>query len=159
MTIQVGDAIPDVTLKTMGEKGPEDITTSAIFKGRKVAFFAVPGAFTPTCSRSHLPSCVANADKLTAKGVDAIACVSVNDVFVMNAWGKSANAGDIMMLADPDAALAKALGVELDASAHGMGLRSARYSLVADDGKVAILHLEKGGAYEVSSAEALLEAL
>lgn len=159
MTIQVGDAMPQVTLKTMGGKGPEDITTDQIFKGKKVALFAVPGAFTPTCSKAHLPGFVANADKLKAKGVDAIACVSVNDAFVMQAWGKSANADAIMMLADPDAALAKALGVELDASAVGLGIRSARYSLVAEDGKVTHLNLEKGGAFEVSSAEALLAAL
>ena len=159
MTIQTGDAIPSATLKVMGEKGPQDLTTDELFKGKKVALFAVPGAFTPTCSKAHLPGFVANADKLKAKGLDTIACVSVNDPFVMQAWGKSANAEEILMLSDPDAAFTKALGVELDVSAAGLGIRSARYSLVADDGKVTTLNLEKGGAFEVSSAEALLAAL
>lgn len=159
MAVQVGDKIPEVTLKIMGEKGPQDITTAEIFDGKKVAMFAVPGAFTPTCSAAHLPSYVANADKLKEKGIDQIVCVSVNDPFVMDAWGKTGNADDIMMVADPDGELAKAMGVELDASAAGLGTRSMRYSLVADDGKITVFNLEKGGAYEVSSAEDLLEAI
>lgn len=159
MAVQVGDKIPAVTLKIMGEKGPQDITTAEIFDGKKVAMFAVPGAFTPTCSAAHLPSYVANADKLKGKGIDQIVCVSVNDPFVMDAWGKVGNADEIMMVADPDGELAKAMGVQLDASAAGLGTRSMRYSLVADDGKITALNLEKGGAYEVSSAEDLLEAI
>lgn len=159
MAVQVGDKIPEVTLKIMGEKGPQDITTAEIFDGKKVAMFAVPGAFTPTCSAAHLPSYVANADKLKEKGIDQIVCVSVNDPFVMDAWGKAGNADNIMMVADPDAELAKAMGVELDASAAGLGTRSMRYSLVAEDGKITAFNLEKGGAYEVSSAEDLLEAI
>ena len=159
MTIQVGDSIPEVTLKTMGEKGPQDVTTGDLFGGKKVVMFAVPGAFTPTCSAAHLPSFVANADKMKAKGVDAIVCVSVNDAFVMDAWGKADNAEDLTMVADGNGELAKALGVEMDGSGFGLGTRSMRYSLIAEDGKVTTLNLEKGGAYEVSSGEAILEAL
>ncbi|MBS04654.1 MAG: peroxiredoxin [Gammaproteobacteria bacterium] len=159
MTIQVGDSIPEVTLKTMGEKGPQDVTTGDLFGGKKVVMFAVPGAFTPTCSAAHLPSFVANADKMKAKGVDAIVCVSVNDAFVMDAWGKAGNAEDLTMVADGNGELAKALGVEMDGSGFGLGTRSMRYSLIAEDGKVTTLNLEKGGAYEVSSGEAILEAL
>lgn len=159
MAVQPGDKIPDVTLKVMGEKGPQDMTTGEIFGGKKVVMFAVPGAFTPTCSAAHLPSFVANADKIKEKGIDQIVCVSVNDPFVMDAWGKSGNAEEILMVADPDGELAKAMGVELDASAAGLGIRSSRYSLVAEDGEIKVLNLEKGGAYEVSSAEAILEAL
>ena len=159
MTIQVGDSIPEVTLKTMGEKGPQDVTTGELFGGKKVVMFAVPGAFTPTCSAAHLPSFVANADKIRAKGVDAIVCVSVNDAFVMDAWGKAGNAEDLTMVADGNGELAKALGVEMDGSGFGLGTRSMRYSLIAEDGKVTTLNLEKGGAYEVSSGEAILEAL
>ena len=159
MTIQVGDSIPEVTLKTMGEKGPQDVTTGDLFGGKKVVMFAVPGAFPPTCSAAHLPSFVANADKMKAKGVDAIVCVSVNDAFVMDAWGKAGNAEDLTMVADGNGELAKALGVEMDGSGFGLGTRSMRYSLIAEDGKVTTLNLEKGGAYEVSSGEAILEAL
>mgnify|MGYP006223128655 FL=1 len=159
MTIQVGDSIPEVTLKTMGEKGPQDVTTGELFGGKKVVMFAVPGAFTPTCSAAHLPSFVANADKIRAKGVDAIVCVSVNDAFVMDAWGEAGNAEDLTMVADGNGELAKALGVEMDGSGFGLGTRSMRYSLIAEDGKVTTLNLEKGGAYEVSSGEAILEAL
>lgn len=159
MTIQVGDSIPEVTLKTMGEKGPQDITTKEIFSGKKVVMFAVPGAFTPTCSAAHLPSFVANADKMKAKGVDSIVCVSVNDAFVMDAWGKAGNAEDLLMVGDGNGELAGALGVEMDGSGFGLGTRSMRYSLIAEDGKVTTLNLEKGGAFEVSSGEAILEAL
>ncbi|MBD3647760.1 MAG: peroxiredoxin [Pseudomonadales bacterium] len=159
MAVQVGDKIPDVTLKVLGEKGPQDVSTSDIFAGKKVVLFAVPGAFTPTCSAAHLPSFVANADKIKEKGVDSIVCVSVNDPFVMDAWGKAGNAEEIMMVADPDGELAKAMGVELDASAAGLGIRSSRYSLVAEDGEIKTFNLEKGGAYEVSSAEDILKAL
>jgi peroxiredoxin len=159
MAVQVGDSIPDVTLKVMGEKGPQDITTADIFSGKKVVLFAVPGAFTPTCSAAHLPSYVVNADKLKVKGVDSIVCTSVNDPFVMDAWGKAGNAEALMMVGDHDGALAKAMGLTMDASGAGLGIRSVRYSLVAEDGKITALNVEKGGAYEVSSAEAILEAL
>ena len=159
MAIKIGDSIPEVTLKVMGEKGPRDLTTKEIFGGKKVVMFAVPGAFTPTCSVAHLPGFVVNADKIKAKGVDSIVCVSVNDPFVMEAWGKGQNAEEIIMVSDPAGALATAMGAEMDGSAFGLGKRSARYSLVAEDGKVTILNMEKGGAFEVSSAEGILEAL
>lgn len=159
MAVQVGDSIPDVTLKIMGEKGPQDITTADIFSGKKVVLFAVPGAFTPTCSAAHLPSYVVNADKLKGKGVDSIVCTSVNDPFVMDAWGKAGNAEALMMVGDHEGALANAMGLTMDASGAGLGIRSVRYSLVAEDGKITALNVEKGGVYEVSSAEAILEAL
>ena len=159
MAVQVGDSIPDVTLKIMGEKGPEDISTSDIFSGKKVVMFAVPGAFTPTCSQAHLPGFVANADKIKEKGVDAIVCTSVNDPFVMDAWGKAGNAEEIMMVGDANGDLAASLGVTLDLGGAGLGTRSTRYSLIAEDGKITALNLENGGAFEVSSAEAILEAL
>jgi peroxiredoxin len=159
MAVQVGDSIPDVTLKIMGEKGPQDITTADIFSGKKVVLFAVPGAFTPTCSAAHLPSYVVNADKLKEKGVDSIVCTSVNDPFVMDAWGKAGNAEALMMVGDHEGALANAMGLTMDASGAGLGIRSVRYSLVAEDGKITALNVEKGGVYEVSSAEAILEAL
>ncbi|MBT4493427.1 MAG: peroxiredoxin [Gammaproteobacteria bacterium] len=159
MTIQVGDSIPDVNLKVLGEQGPADVSTSEIFSGKKVVMFAVPGAFTPTCSAAHLPGYVANADKIKAKGIDAIVCVSVNDPFVMDAWGKGQNAEEITMLGDPAGDLASAMGTELDGTGFGLGKRSSRYSLVAEDGKITVLNLEQGGAFEVSSAEAILDAL
>lgn len=159
MTIQVGDNIPDATMKVLGDKGPEDITSSDIFAGKKVVLFAVPGAFTPTCSLGHLPSYVANADKIKGKGVDSIVCVSVNDVFVLDAWGKDKNAGELLMVGDGNGEFTKAMGLELDGSGFGLGTRSIRYSLIAEDGKITTLNLEQGGAYEVSSAEAILDAL
>jgi peroxiredoxin len=159
MAVQVGDSIPDVTLKIMGEKGPQDITTADIFSGKKVVLFAVPGAFTPTCSAAHLPSYVVNADKLKEKGVDSIVCTSVNDPFVMDAWGKAGNAEALMMVGDHEGAFANAMGLTMDASGAGLGIRSVRYSLVAEDGKITALNVEKGGVYEVSSAEAILEVL
>jgi len=159
MAVQVGDSIPDVTLKIMGEKGPQDITTADIFSGKKVVLFAVPGAFTPTCSAAHLPSYVVNADKLKEKGVDSIVCTAVNDAFVMDAWGKAGNAEALMMVGDGNGVLADAMGLTMDGSGFGLGTRSVRYSLVAEDGKITALNVEKGGAYEVSSAEAILEAL
>ena len=159
MTVQVGDSIPEVTMKVMGEKGPQDITTSELFAGKKVVVFAVPGAFTPTCSAAHLPGFIVNADKIKAKGVDTIVCLSVNDAFVMDAWGKGQNAEELMMVADGNGELTKAMGVEMDGSGFGLGLRSIRYSLIAEDGKITTLNLEKGGAYEVSSADAILAAL
>jgi glutaredoxin/glutathione-dependent peroxiredoxin len=160
MTIQVGEKIPSVTLMRMGEKGPEPITTDELFAGKKIVLFAVPGAFTPTCSAKHLPSFVENADELKAKGVDEIACVSVNDVFVMGAWGKDQKTdGKVTMLADGDALLTKALGLELDLTGKGLGLRSQRYSLLIEDGVVKAINVDPGGSYEKSSAEAMLRAL
>jgi len=159
MAVQVGDSIPEVSLKVLGEQGPADISTSEIFSGKKVVLFAVPGAFTPTCSAAHLPGFVASADKIKEKGVDAIVCVSVNDPFVMKAWGDAQNAEEIMMVADPAGDLATAMGGEMDGTAFGLGKRSARYSLIAEDGKITALNMEQGGAFEVSSAEGILEAL
>jgi glutaredoxin/glutathione-dependent peroxiredoxin len=159
MAIQVGDSIPDATMKVMGDKGPEDITTSDIFDGKKVVLFAVPGAYTPTCSAAHLPGYVVSADKIKAKGVDAIVCVSVNDAFVMDAWGKDKNAEELLMVGDGNGDFTRAMGLELDGSGFGLGMRSIRYSLIAEDGKITTLNLEQGGAYEVSSADAILDAL
>ncbi len=160
MAVNVGDSIPDVTLAVMGESGPEQVSTDDLFGGKKVVAFAVPGAFTPTCSARHLPGFVDNADAIKAKGVDSIICLSVNDAFVMDAWGKDQNVGDkVAMVADGSGALAKALGLELDLTDRGLGVRSRRYSMVVDDGVVSALNLEEGGAYEVSSAENILEAL
>lgn len=159
MAIKEGDRIPEATLKIMGEKGPEDITTGELFKGRKVVLFAVPGAFTPTCSQAHLPGFVVNADKLREKGVDDIVCMSVNDAFVMDAWGREKNADALRMVADWNADLTRAMGLEMDAGAVGLGTRSRRFAMIVDDGVVKKLALEEGGKFEVSSAEALLEAL
>ena len=158
MTINVGDKIPAATLKTMGSDGPEEITTEDLFKGKTVALFAVPGAFTPTCSAKHLPGYVANAEALKAKGVDTIACLSVNDAFVMGAWGKDQNAGGkVQMLADGNAEYSKALGLELDASAHGMGTRGQRFSIIIDDGVATHVNIEGPGEFTVSNAETALE--
>ncbi len=157
MTITVGDRIPEATLTAMGADGPAPITTEELFSGKKVAVFAVPGAFTPTCSAKHLPGFVEQAGAIKAKGVDTIACVAVNDVFVMNAWGKSQNVGDgVMMLADGSGAFAKALDVELDLVERGLGMRSRRYSMIVDDGTITQLNLEEGGGFEVSDAGTLL---
>ena len=157
MTIKVGDKLPEAAFMTPGPNGPEPRTTEDVFGGRTVALFAVPGAFTPTCSARHLPGFIDKAGALKAKGVDAVACVSVNDVFVMDAWGKSQNVGEtITMLADGNGAFAKALGLELDGSKFGMGPRSQRYSMVVEDGVVKTLNVEDGGAFEVSSAEHML---
>ena len=159
MTIQVGDRIPDATLKVMGEKGPQDVSTAELFGGKKVVLFAVPGAFTPTCSMAHLPGFVAHADAIKARGVDSIVCLSVNDAFVMDAWGKGANAEELHMVADWDASFTKALGLEMDASAFGLGVRSQRFAMVVDDGVVQLVAVEAPGQFEVSKAEAVLEAL
>ncbi|MCH7931910.1 MAG: peroxiredoxin [Proteobacteria bacterium] len=157
MTIKVGDRIPSATLHRMTADGPAEVSTEELFAGKRVALFALPGAFTPTCSAKHLPGFVANADALTAKGVDAIACVSVNDAFVMDAWGKDQNVGDkVMMLADGSAEFTRALGLELDLIARGLGVRSQRYSMVVEDGVVAALHVEDGTGVSVSDAETLL---
>ena len=159
MAVQVGDNIPDATMKILGEKGPQDITTSELFSGKKVVLFAVPGAFTPTCSAAHLPGFVVNADKLKEKGVDSIVCTSVNDAFVMDAWGKDRNAEELIMVGDGNCEFASAMGLTMDGSGFGLGTRSVRYALVAEDGKITTLNVENGGAFEVSSAEAILEAL
>lgn len=159
MTIAIGDSIPECTLKVMGDKGPEDITTGEIFKGKKVVMFALPGAFTPGCSKAHLPGYVVNADKLKAKGVDTIVCLAVNDAFVMGAWGQAQNAEQILMLADGNGELTEQLGLVLDASGFGMGKRSQRYSLLAEDGVVKQLNVEPGGDIGVSAAEHMLASL
>jgi glutaredoxin/glutathione-dependent peroxiredoxin len=159
MTIQVGDKIPACTLKTMGEKGPEDITTEQIFAGKKVVFFAVPGAFTPGCSMTHLPGFVVNADKIKAAGVDTIACMSVNDAFVMNAWGIDKNAEELLMLADGSAEFTKAIDLEMDASAFGLGTRCQRFAMIVDDGVVSSLFMEPAGGIDVSSAENVMKSL
>jgi peroxiredoxin len=144
----------------MGADGIEDVNTDSLFKGKRVALFALPGAFTPTCSAQHLPGFVRNADALRAKGIDEIVCLSVNDAFVMDAWGKAHDAGDkVMMVADGNAQFTLALGFELDASGAGMGTRSRRYSMIVDDGEVKVLNAEAAGAFEVSSAEHLLSQL
>ncbi|MCC5872770.1 MAG: peroxiredoxin [Gammaproteobacteria bacterium] len=159
MSIKEGDRVPDVKIKMMGEKGPTDISTGEIFGGKKVVFFAVPGAFTPTCSQAHLPGFVALADKIKAKGVDTIACMSVNDAFVMDCWGKEKNAEELLMLADWNADLTRALGLDFDASAPGLGVRCQRFAMIVDDGVVTKLAVEAPGKLEVSKAEAILEAL
>ncbi len=159
MSIQVGDTLPLVTLKVMGEKGPQDISTGEIFSGKKVVLFAVPGAFTPGCSVTHLPGYVVNADKIKAKGVDTIVCMSVNDAFVMDAWGKSQNAEELLMLADGNGDFSAALGLEMDATGFGMGKRSKRFALIADDGVVSFVAVEPAGGIDVSAAEKILEQL
>ena len=160
MAIQVGDGIPSVTLKLKTDSGIDDISTDELFAGKKVVLFALPGAYTPTCSASHLPGFVSNADAIKAKGVDTIACLSVNDAFVMGCWGKEHGAdGSVLMLADGNAEFSKAIGLDFDASGFGMGTRSQRYAMIVDDGKVTTLNVEQPGAFEVSSAEAVLAAL
>jgi glutaredoxin/glutathione-dependent peroxiredoxin len=160
MTIQVGDTLPDATFMTKGQDGPEPKTTGEVFGGRTVALFAVPGAFTPTCSARHLPGFLDKADALKAKGVDAIACTSVNDVFVMDAWAKSQNVGEtVLMLADGNGAFAKALGLEMDGAKFGLGTRSQRYSMLVEDRVVKQLNVEEGGAFDVSSADYMVSRL
>jgi peroxiredoxin len=160
MTIAVGEKIPSAKLKTMTAEGPKDISTDEIFNGKKVVLFAVPGAFTPTCSAKHLPGFVEKAAQIKAKGVDTIACLAVNDAFVMGAWGKAQNTdGKVLMLADGAAAFTKQLGLDLDLTGPGMGIRSKRYAMVVDNGVVKALNVEAPGAFEVSSADAILRAL
>ncbi len=157
MKIKVGDKLPEATFMEMTADGPAPISTGEVFAGKTVALFAVPGAFTPTCSAKHLPGFVSKKSDLAGKGVDEIVCTSVNDVFVMGAWGSSAGAdGAVRMLADGNGAFAKALGLEMDASGFGMGQRSQRYSMLVKDGIVAELNVEQGGGFEVSSADYLL---
>ncbi len=160
MTIKVGDTIPSMKLMQGTADGPKEIATDDIFKGKKVVLFAVPGAFTPTCSAKHLPGFVQNVAALKAKGVDSVVCMAVNDAFVMAAWGKSQEVGDgIIMLADGSAAFTKALGLELDLVPRGMGVRAQRFALVAEDGRVTHLAVEAPGGFDVSRAEAILAAL
>ena len=160
MTIAVGDSIPAVTLNVMTDDGPGAIATDEIFKGKKVAMFGVPGAFTPTCSAKHLPGFVQNAASLKAKGLDSIVCLAVNDAFVMGAWGKDQNVGDtVMMVADGSAAFTKAAGLELDLTERGLGLRCQRFAMVVDDGVVKSLHVDAGGTFDKTSAESVLSEL
>ena len=159
MTINVGESLPEAKLMIMGDSGPEGVNTGDFFAGRKIVLFSVPGAFTPTCSAKHLPGFVDHADAILATDVDAIACMAVNDVFVMNAWGKSAGAEKISMLADGNGEFATALGLEMNASAFGMGQRGMRFALVADNGVVTELYIEGPGEFHVSSAEHVLSQL
>ena len=160
MSVQKGDQIPNVTLAHMGPNGPEGVKTSDLFAGKKVVLFSVPGAFTPTCSAKHLPGFIQQADDFFAKGVDLIVCTAVNDVFVMDAWGKAQGAGEkVMMLADGNGDFVGALGLGLDGSGFGMGQRGQRFSMIVDDGKIAGLNVEEPGAFHVSSAENMLSQL
>ena len=160
MAIKVGDRMPSGTLKTMTKDGPKDVSTDELFKGKKVVLFSVPGAFTPTCDAKHLPGFVQLADQIQAKGVDTIACMAVNDVFVMTAWGKASGVGDkVVMLADGNGEYARALGLELDASKFGMGTRGKRFALVVDDGKLESVNIEEAGQFKVSAAEHVLGQL
>jgi peroxiredoxin len=160
MTINVGDRLPSATLTKATAEGPQPISTDDYFRGRRVALFSVPGAFTPTCSVRHLPSFVDKADELKAKGIDEIACTAVNDAFVLGAWAGSAGAdGKVTMLSDGNGEFAKALGLTMDASKYGMGTRGQRYSMVVNDGVVEQLNVEEPGGYSVSGAEYMLERL
>ena len=161
MAIKVGDSLPaDLKLKEMGEGGPKDVSVGELFKGKRVVLFAVPGAFTPTCSMKHLPGFLEQASAIKAKGVDDVVCLSVNDAFVMGAWGNANNArGKVRMLADGNGDFTKAVGLSLDASGFGMGTRSQRYAMVVKDGRVEQLFVEPGPGLTVSSAEAVLSKL
>ncbi len=159
MSISVGDKAPAVTFKTMGSAGPENLEASDFFGGKKVVLFAVPGAFTPTCSAKHLPGFIEKADQIKAKGVDTIVCMSVNDGFVMGAWGKAQNAEALLMLADGNGDFAAALGLELDGNGFGMGMRSQRFAMIVEDGAVSHLNVEEGAGVDVSSAETMMALL
>jgi len=159
MAIQVGDRIPDVPISIATADGPQPTTSGEYFRGKKVALFAVPGAFTPTCSARHLPSFVEKAGELKSKGVDEIACISVNDPFVMAAWGERDGSEDITMIADGNGEFAQAVGLEMDGAKFGMGKRSQRYSMVVNDGTVEQVNVEAPGEYKASSAEHMLEQL
>ena len=160
MTIQVGDSIPSAKLMQATADGPKEITTEELFGGKTVVLFGVPGAFTPTCSAKHLPGFVQQYDALKAKGADVVACIAVNDAFVMGAWGKDQGVGDkVMMLADGSADFTKKMGLELDLVARGLGVRSQRFVLVAKNGKVTHVAVEAPGAFEVSKAETVLASL
>ena len=160
MTIKVGDTLPEMKLVIAGPDGPKEASTSSLFGGKKVVLFATPGAFTPTCSAKHLPGFVQRAEDFKAKGVDAIVCMSVNDPFVMAAWGRDQGVdGKVVMLADGSGTLTKAMGLELDLMARGLGMRSQRFALIAEDRKVTHLAIEQPGDFDVSRAEAVLEAV
>jgi peroxiredoxin len=160
MAIKVGDKIPSATLNHRTADGIQKITTDELFKGKTVVLFGLPGAFTPTCSAKHLPGFVQNAATIKGKGVDTIACLSVNDAFVMDAWGKDQKVGDhVLMLADGNADFSKAVGLTMDGTGYGMGLRACRYAMVVKDGVVKTLNVEAPGAFEVSSAESILKTL
>ena len=160
MTIQVGDSIPSAKLMQATAEGPKEISTEELFGGKTVVLFGVPGAFTPTCSAKHLPGFVQQYDALKAKGADVVACIAVNDAFVMGAWGKDQGVGDkVVMLADGSADFTRKMGLELDLVARGLGIRSQRFALVAKNGKVTHVAVEAPGAFEVSKAEAILAAL
>ena len=160
MTIKAGDRIPSTTLFKAGADGPAPVASDEYFKGRKIALFSVPGAFTPTCSARHLPGFVERAEELKAKGVDEVACVAVNDAFVMQAWSESAGAdGKVTMLADGNADFARALGLTMDGSKFGLGERGSRWSAIVDDGIVEQLNVEEPGAFSVSSADYMMERL
>jgi glutaredoxin/glutathione-dependent peroxiredoxin len=160
MSIKAGERMPVGKFKVMGEKGPQDLTTAQLFDGKRVLLFSVPGAFTPTCDAKHLPGFLQHATALHAKGIDTIACMAVNDVFVMNAWGKSVDVGDqVRMLADGNGDYAKALGLELDARGFGMGVRGQRFALVVDNGIATKVLVEAPGEFKVSAAEHLLAQL
>ena len=159
MTIKQGDTLPEATLTKVTEAGPEQVSTADYFKGRRVALFSVPGAFTPTCSARHLPGFVDKAEELKAKGIDEIAFTSVNDPFVMGAWGKSSNADAITMLADGNGDFAEIVGLTMDGSKFGMGKRGQRYSMIVNDGVIEQLNVEAPGDFNVSSADYMLEQL
>ena len=159
MALSTGDTVPSCTLTVMGESGPTPLTTDALFSGKRVILFALPGAFKPGCSMAHLPGFVANADKIKAAGVDSIACLSVNDAFVMGAWGDAQNASEIVMVADGNAEFTDAMGLTLDASGFGMGKRSQRYAMLVDNGTITHLNVEEGAGVDASSAETMMALL
>jgi peroxiredoxin len=160
MSINVGDKAPNINFTTMTAEGPSPVSYDDLFAGKRVALFSVPGAFTPTCSLQHLPGFIEKASELTAKGIDTIACMAVNDVFVMDAWGKSQDAGDkVLMLADGNGEFTSALGLDLDATGFGMGTRGQRFSLVINDGTVEVVNIEDGGEFRVSSCDYMIDQL
>ena len=159
MTIQIGDKVPAATLKYLGPEGPKEISTDELFSGKKVALFAVPGAFTGVCHKQHMPTIVGNADALKAKGIGTIAVTGVNDISVMDAWKKASNADKVEFLADGNAEFAKAIDLTLDLTGAGMGTRSKRYSMLVDDGVVTKLNVEEPGKFEVSGGDTLLKQL
>ena len=160
MAVKAGDKMPAGKFKRMTKEGPKDVTTDELFSGKRVVLFSVPGAFTPTCDARHLPGFVQLADQILAKGVNTIACMAVNDVFVMNAWGKASGVGDkVLMLADGNGEYARALGLELDGKAHGLGTRGQRFAVVVKDGVATQVEIEAPGQFKVSSAEHMLALL
>ena len=159
MTIKVGDRVPEVNFKKMTPEGPQGASSREVFGGKKVVLLAVPGAFTPGCSNTHLPGFVVKADEIKAKGVDVIACMAVNDAFVMGAWAQAQNAEELLMLADGNAEFTKAIGLELDATGFGMGVRAQRFAMIVEDGTVTHLAIEAPGEIKASTADAIMELL